>query len=281
VPIDQLFSTAVAEPIAPAWPEERSADHLASYLAGVTRQDMTEPRFALTHDLDTPASHAIAWCQAASEAELGHRATYFIVGRDLRRASRLVRRLRELGHEVALHGWCHDVRLPALGGGPLRRRIQRLVGAATALGGRVGHRAPALLDSPAARKLLSASGVFAYDSSQPATDRSSLLGRPRGTGGCLPYIRGQLAVVPISAPLEDILLAAGWRATAIVALYRTLVARTLDEGGWRVIATHLEPHTGGSPSFRAAQHAWLADPATPRSRPLGEHVAAASLASEP
>ncbi len=228
----------------PCWPSDNSGNHLGRLFECEAAPSI--PRLALTHDLDSPASFPIAHQVAAREAALGHRATYFLVGRDLRRAAPLITRLRELGHEVGLHGLLHDFRLGRLRGRALDRRVGRLIHLARTHD-IDGFRSPALLSSQPLRTRLAP--AFRYDSSLPTSDRQSLVGPVRGCSTTEPYLLDGLIEIPISAPLEDRLILMGYRPRGIFELYEKLWAQTRTRKDLLVIGYHLEPHLGGSPAM--------------------------------
>jgi len=248
----------------PQWP----VDHTATHLRRLFEHDMpTGFRFALSHDLDSPASFPHALRVARMQSELGHRASYFIVGRDLRRARRLIGALRELGHEVGLHGLLHDFRLGRLRGGALDRRVDRLIHLARTH--RIdGFRSPALLSSARLRQRLAP--AFRYDSSLPTSDRQSLLGPVRGCATTEPYPLDGLLQIPISAPLEDRLMLMGYSPTDIFELYRELWTRAREREELIVIASHLEPHLGGSDAMQTELARFLEQTAGTPSVTLGE-----------
>ena len=89
--------------------------------------------FALTFDDGPDPRYTPAICRVL--AERGHRATFFVLGRAVRRAPHLIRTILEAGHEVACHG--DDHRLLAFAP---PREIERQIVAAEHAVARAGGR---------------------------------------------------------------------------------------------------------------------------------------------
>jgi len=252
----------------PAWPDDATADHVRGLLScRPLACGPSDPAFALSFDLDTPASHSAALAMGERLASDGHRATFFVVGADVSRATRATSRLRAMGHEIGIHGWVHDFRLAYLRGRAQRAVLARIAGAARAVGAR-SFRAPALLSSPALRRGLAP--IFELDSTLPTTDRDSLLAPRRGCGARTPFTLDGLLQIPVSAPLDDRLLLAGWSFDEVLGLWDSLVQTSITTRTWRVIACHLEPHLAGRRDRLDALLRWVARAELPRSRTLAE-----------
>jgi len=86
------------------------------------RVDGVDDRFALTFD-DGPGAHATARILDLL-GQTGDRATFFVLGEQVRRRPALVRRMHDEGHEVAVHGDRHVTPL-VLTAGALRNQVER------------------------------------------------------------------------------------------------------------------------------------------------------------
>jgi peptidoglycan-N-acetylglucosamine deacetylase len=119
----------------------------------------------------------------------GIRATFFVPGWIAHTYPAAVREVHQAGHELALHGWCHEP--PAgIGEAELRETLTR---AADLLGGisgsrPVGYRSPSFRMTPESFQVLNDLGVR-YDSSVMGDD--------------LPYLIGDLVEVPVDWATDD------------------------------------------------------------------------------
>jgi peptidoglycan-N-acetylglucosamine deacetylase len=105
------------------------------------RLDRSGRTFALTFDDGPDSRFTPAICELL--AERGHRATFFVLGRAVRRAPHLVRTILDAGHEVACHG--DDHRLLAFAS---PREIERQIRATEDAVIRAGGGPPAPLFRP-------------------------------------------------------------------------------------------------------------------------------------
>jgi polysaccharide deacetylase family protein (PEP-CTERM system associated) len=118
-------------------------------------------------------------------AELGHRATFFVVGQIARTDPELVRAIHEAGHEVASHGWDHR-RIGEMNAVSFREDVRTSKDALEQVAGVsvVGYRAPtfSLVRRTAWALDILAEAGFLYDSSiYPIHhDRYGVPDAPRG-----------------------------------------------------------------------------------------------------
>ncbi|MGA8117346.1 MAG: polysaccharide deacetylase family protein [Actinocatenispora sp.] len=121
--------------------------------------------------------------------ELRITATFFVPGWIVAHHPAAVREIHEQGHELALHGWCHEppTELDAV---RLSDTLQRAVGALSDITGvlPVGYRSPSFQMTPEAIDVLIGLGLR-YDSSLMGDDR--------------PYRIGDLVEVPVDWATDD------------------------------------------------------------------------------
>jgi len=130
------------------------------------------------------------------------RATFFVLGWIAERLPGLVREIVGRGHEIASHGYCHDL-CPALAECDLKEDLARSKGILEDLAGCsvTGYRAPGFSISDTVLLALEEAG-YRYDSSYNSFERNNRHGKPRlctdcGNGsGCL-RISDDLYELPI------------------------------------------------------------------------------------
>lgn len=122
-------------------------------------------------------------------AETGVRATFFVPGWIARRYRGAVEEVHAAGHELALHGWCHEPPA-ALGEAELRDTLERASDLLADIGGSrpTGYRSPSFRMAPATFGVLRDLGLR-YDSSVMGDDR--------------PYRIGDLVEVPVDWATDD------------------------------------------------------------------------------
>jgi peptidoglycan/xylan/chitin deacetylase (PgdA/CDA1 family) len=119
----------------------------------------------------------------------GIRATFFVPGWIAHTYRSAVEEVHAAGHELALHGWCHEPPA-ALGEKELRDTLTRAADLLAEISGKrpVGYRSPSFKMSPESFGVLSDLGVR-YDSSVMGDDR--------------PYLIGDLVEVPVDWATDD------------------------------------------------------------------------------
>ncbi|HEX3787154.1 MAG TPA: polysaccharide deacetylase [Pseudonocardiaceae bacterium] len=122
-------------------------------------------------------------------ARLDIRATFFVPGWIAETYRSAVEAVAAAGHELALHGWCHEPP-DALSDTELRDTLLRASELLTEIGGRppVGYRSPSFRMTPAGLDVLAELGLR-YDSSLMGDDR--------------PYRIGELVEVPVDWVTDD------------------------------------------------------------------------------
>jgi len=243
-------------PAFPAWPVEPAVEALRYVLAraaalsgaggetpGLGRS--ARPMVVLTHDIDTAAGGGPALEMAGMEEEAGFRSTWFVVpcrGGVLSRLRPCLDRLYAAGHEIGVHGFDHGNRTPFLPPADLGRRLDCARAALADYCPR-GYRSPGLVRTPALYEQLE--GRFDYDSSVPDTELYTAAGRGNGCGSTIPFRRGSLLVLPVTLPLDALLIHYGFGPREISALWAEKLAWLGRVGGIGVCVTHAEPHYGG------------------------------------
>jgi polysaccharide deacetylase family protein (PEP-CTERM system associated) len=185
------------------------------------------------------------------------RGTCFVLGWVAERCPGLVRRIASAGHEIASHGYGHDL-LPRLGPVDFREDLRRSKAILEDLGGQEvrGYRAPSFSITAWAIPILRDLG-FSYDSSLFPTRGNSRYGRLAGAGSGVTELEPGLREVPIG-----VLAAAGvslpWGGGGY---FRLAPYRAFRLGIRRVLRT-------GRP-YVFYLHPWEIDPGQPRVEGIG------------
>lgn len=188
-------------------------------------------------------------------AETNVRATCFVLGWVAERLPQLVRRIADAGHEIASHGYGHDL-VYDLGPEEFRNDIRRSKGLLEDIAGRRvrGYRAPSFSITDWAFPILR-DASFDYDSSFfPTTIAHSRYGRPSGVlrdGGSIARLEGLTEVSLSCLPVGS--QALPWAGGGYVRLIPYSVFKL---GVKRIIR-------GGNP-YVFYIHPWELDPAQPR-----------------
>jgi peptidoglycan/xylan/chitin deacetylase (PgdA/CDA1 family) len=250
--------SAAGAPAFPAWPVEPVVEAVRAavlnawrHATGRTASKSGQPaeahhwpdgrRYALSlsHDVDTRSGFERIPEIAALEEAHGLRSCWFVVGNQYPIDHALLERLRERGHEVALHGDRHDNRIAYLA----RDRIERRLDACSAFATRFGvsgFRSPSLLETPALRDVLRSR--FRYTSDVPDTETESLIAPRRGCATCFPFLKQGLVEIPITLPVDDKLLLSGCGEDELLDAWRRKLAWIRAVGGLAQLLLHAEPH---------------------------------------
>jgi len=225
---------------------------------GTAREDTTGARpcwpgnkrycVILTHDVDTGDGCRFAPNVLASEAALGFRSSWNIVGSLFEKNRRDVDALYGEGGEIGLHGVDHRLKTPFQAPEAIREKLGKFNSCLNRYSIR-GYRSPCYLRSEALFSALHK--TFQYDSSVPDTDIFTL-GRDR-SGCCLtyPYRIGDLVELPVTLPFE-IPLHLGTRAGELNDYWEEKIRWIREAGGMILVNTHPEPQYLGNPLvFRA------------------------------
>ncbi|MDA5147038.1 polysaccharide deacetylase family protein [Streptomyces sp. AD681] len=119
----------------------------------------------------------------------GVRATFFVPGTIAHTHRTAVAEIHAAGHELALHGWCHEPPTD-LDAGELRDTLTRSADLLAEISGvrPTGYRSPSFRMSPEAFETLASLGLV-YDSSVMGDDR--------------PYLVGDLVEIPVDWATDD------------------------------------------------------------------------------
>jgi predicted ATP-grasp superfamily ATP-dependent carboligase len=196
----------------PAWPVEESLHNLYAYLFGLLAELAARPvpfigpwpegrswALVLTHDVETDAGYRCLDLLRGPERELGYRSSWNFVPLRYNVALEAVRKLREEGCEVGVHGLRHDGH--DLGS---RRLLAKRLPAIREYADRwqaVGFRSPA---TQRQWEWMPALG-FDYDSSYSDTDPYEP--QPGGCCSYLPYFNASMVELPITLPQDHTLFA--------------------------------------------------------------------------
>lgn len=234
------------------------APRFASWVRGhlLCRVEGAGSRFAITFD-DGPSRSATPPILELLKRHQAH-ATFFTLAGNVARAPGLVRRMRDEGHEVALHGDLHWP-LPLLTPGLIRRELERSATAvARAAGVHARHyRPPFGLMMPGQARFVAGLGyrsvlgdVYPEDAARPGAERIELRVVRRLTPGSILILHdgsplGEADRSQTITALAAILAHAavrGWRAVSVTEL---LAEPAVEEP---VLNLQLDPiPTGGRP----------------------------------
>ena len=204
------FTRVQAKASFPGWPFEDSLHDLYAWLFGLLAELAGRPvpfvdlwpdgrswALVLTHDVETDAGCRSLDLLRGPERELGYRSSWNFVPLRYTVADDTIRRLREEGCEVGVHGLRHDGH--DLGS---RRLMAKRLPAMREYADRwqaVGFRSPGTQRQWELMPLLG----FDYDSSYSDTDPYEP--QPGGCCSYLPYFNGDMVELPITLPQDHTL----------------------------------------------------------------------------
>jgi predicted ATP-grasp superfamily ATP-dependent carboligase len=214
----------------PGWPIEESLHNLYAWLFGSIAELAGRPvpfigpwpegrswALVLTHDVETDAGYRSLDLLRGPERELGYRSSWNFVPLRYDVAPEVVRKLREEGCEVGVHGLRHDGH--DLGS---RRLLAKRLPAMRQYADRwqaVGFRSPA---TQRQWEWMPALG-FDYDSSYSDTDPYEP--QPGGCCSYLPYFNASMVELPITLPQDHTLFAILRRPDANLWISKTQLLR--------------------------------------------------------
>ena len=233
----------------PAWPIDRSLE-LLKYIITETKPDdpfvrdtfsdaRANPRFILTHDIDSHRGFDTIDRIRSMEEDYGVRSVWFIVGKAMEEQRAAIRALLDSGNEIGLHGISHDNKIAFLKKTAIEKRLLKARKWIADFHIR-GFRSPSLFRT---EQLLDAlSGYFEYDSSVPDTGVFSPYVFPSGCCSVFPFFRKKLLEVPVTLPMDSALIFSGTRQEEIFDIWREKTRWIESVGGVGVLLTHAEPH---------------------------------------
>jgi len=245
----------------PEYPRERSVELLRWLITRASGGSTApgRPTAMITCDVDTADGQDRIPAIAQEAERLDLRLCFYVVGDRFPLDDGMLRRVRQAGHEIGLHGAKHDMRLAYMPYPAVMERLDRCRGMVERHRV-VGFRSPALLTSPALIRALS--GRFLYDSSVPDTDIDTVAAPRRGCGSLRPFWLGSLLEIPLTLPLDDRLLLRGESPDRMVRTWQEKMTWVRETGGCGLLTTHAEPHLGGSPELLPAYRRmleWIVD----------------------
>jgi peptidoglycan/xylan/chitin deacetylase (PgdA/CDA1 family) len=265
----------------PTWPIVPGVELLRAVVAGAERMagwrdapvalwpDGKRFAVALTHDVDTAQGLRQAERFARIEHDAGVVSAWYVVPRRFQLDHAVLQALAGAGHEIGCHGYDHRNRTPFLPRAAISARLEEcrpfLEDYAVQ-----GYRSPGLLRTSALYAELSAR--FVYDTSAPDTEWYTGIAPYNGCCTVLPFWRGQLLILPVTLPLDALLIHYGLAPRKILELWRAKIDWIARVGGLAVITTHTELQYSANPAMLAVyrellteltgrHEAWLTRPA--------------------
>lgn len=184
-------------------------------------------------------------------ADRGVPATFFVPGWIADRYRDAVAEISSAGHELALHGWCHEAP-GALSDNQLRDTLTRARDVLGEIAGQApqGYRSPSFQMTTRTLEVLAEAGLR-YDSSVMGSD--------------IPYLIGDLVEVPVDWATDDAIF---YRYTAgdvrppvpadsLISSWRSEVEAAVELGTLVTLTMH--PWLSGRPSRVTALGRWLGD----------------------
>jgi peptidoglycan/xylan/chitin deacetylase (PgdA/CDA1 family) len=214
---------------------------------------------AVTYDVDSswildPARADLLARIVDEESELGFPGAWYVVADELRLPAHepALRRIRDAGHEVGSHGFCHDGRLQYLSPARQEERMAKVMERMAGLGVR-GMRTPWYARS---RGLFEAiARHFEYDSSVP---NASGFFSSRTRSGCCTVFPYQAAPGIVEIPMTlppDTAVPVERRRRVLGEIADAVVAR----GGLVVVTLHPQPHQSANEAGLASHLGLLRD----------------------
>jgi peptidoglycan/xylan/chitin deacetylase (PgdA/CDA1 family) len=197
----------------------------------------------ITHDVDTAWIFRNSdWLEKFCDVQEKHgfHGAWYCVPRnsESKVAERAMRRLIDRGCEIGVHGYNHDAKWPLLDGHAFDRRLETARRFAAQWNAQ-GFRSEWLFRTP--RFLEALAGVFRYDSSVPATERSGIPESANGCASCLPYrTNGDLIELPLTLPMD--IWHGGLPLNTFWERQLELSRAITRKGGLTVVSLHPQPH---------------------------------------
>lgn len=257
--IFNLFMNLKTDPGYPNWPIEKSVElirHL--YIKSISiklRKPVPyislwpkEKRFAIliTHDCDTESSFINANKIREIEKRYKVKSSWNILSNKYRINLTLLKKLKEEGCEIGLHGYNHDNKMPFLRKTKIIRRIESASDLIKKLAIR-GFRSPSLLRNKDFLELLSL--YFAYDSSTSDTDICSPLGMRNGTCTVFPFFIKNMVEIPITMPQDYRLIRLKKTKYEIFEIWKRKIDFLRKVNGLIVLLTHPDSHIFGNDEY--------------------------------
>lgn len=236
----------------PDWPIESSVETLRYLILKLANKKIQKKTFwpknkkyaiALTHDVDTQTGFKNIPFLLKVEEKYGLTSLWNIVGHYYKIDYKYLDMLAKQGHEIGLHGFNHDNKLPFLKKTDIELRLQKC----SELLQRYeikGFRSPSLLRSDKLFEVLPK--FFSYDSSIPDTEVYSPIGNNNGCCTVFPFIINGLVELPLTIPQDAVLLNLGYNPKKVYSIWINKLKWIKSVGGLAVINTHPEKHFSGN-----------------------------------
>lgn len=260
-PRTPVSTSRVTNPIDACRTGHDATDHLAR--TWIERADLdvewawpSEHRCGLvvTHDVDAPHRQAGIRRLCRVDERLGLKASYAMVGSWLGEYDRLCRKLSRAGHDIALHGLVHDRRLATWSSDEIAHDLRPQARDLRRLGIR-GYRSPAWQVSTNLWCGLDQAG-FLYDMSALDVWPFFEGGGLHGVGTFLPFLVGDLVVLPTTVPLE-LPWAMGWDVHDTLPFWRDKIDHIARQGGLLMISSSPEAWLSGNRQAASAYEGLL------------------------
>jgi peptidoglycan/xylan/chitin deacetylase (PgdA/CDA1 family) len=228
---------------------DNSADTPIASLNGATPAHWIWPNnrqcaLILSHDVDT-TGQAQGILRLSREAQTrGICSTFSFVGETLDHYRPLIRELRAIGHEIALHDHFHDNRIAFLAEDQIVERLKPLADKIEEFG-ICGFRSPSWYTSAPLWRALN--GLrFTYDMS--ALDTWSFFTSEQNYGArtLFPFRFGGLCVLPNTIPYDDAPRFSGYATTEILEFWRPKIEWISQNGGLIMLNAHPDSWWSGN-----------------------------------
>ena len=257
-----LFSMSLklkADPKWPEWPVEKSVE-LTRYLYIKSMSIALKKRIpyvsfwpagknfaiAVTHDCDTESSFKNIGKIREIEKKYGIKSCWNILSNKYRINREKLRKLKEEGCEIGLHGYSHDNKTPFL---KKDKITERLMSASKLMQefDIKGYRSESLLRNRKFLELLS--DYFYYDSSTCDTDIYSPVAMRSGTCTVFPFFIKKMVEIPITVPQDYRLMRLRKTKNEIFDIWKRKIDFLRQVNGPVVLLTHPDSHIFGDDRY--------------------------------
>jgi len=239
----------------PQWPLDLSTDFLEDLSSPAKPFNAFFPTpVLLTHDIDSKEGLdlLLRWFLDREEAS-GAQSTNFIVPKAWEFDIKRLKRVRNRGHFLGIHGFDHSNLTPFAKPEARKQRLEE----AKWLINRfqvIGYRAPSLLRTRALLRDLSL--LYRFDSSIPTS--GGLFPVPNnGCASARPFWVENIYELPLTLPRDGSLLFLGYSPEQIADMWIQCAERISRSGGVVMLLTHCESRFSGNPEMMKAYDRFL------------------------
>ncbi len=200
----------------------------------------------ITHDCDTESSFKNIDKIRDIEKRYGMLSCWNILSNKYKIDKNALKRLKNEGCEIGLHGYNHDNRLPFL-------KKEKIIGRINSASSLIkefsirGFRSPSLLRNKKFLELLS--NYFAYDSSTCDTDLLSPVAIRSGTCTVFPFFINNMVEIPITLPQDYRLIRLNKTKNEIFDIWKGKIDFLRKVNGTAVLLTHPDSHIFGNDKY--------------------------------